>query len=161
MAGENNFQIYNPLKNNQKSDAAYESDTMRSGGAVSGVFPASTFNKFGYQLSVFIYAFAEALKNKGYAVNDTDVEALISVFSEVLTVADSIQSDWNQTNSGQLDYIKNKPIIIDPVQSDWNETDTEDLAYIKNKPYVMTPLADFVASLFSGGKTLQSTEQRQ
>jgi hypothetical protein len=140
MAGSNNFQIFNPLKNNQKSDAAYESDTMRSGGAVSGVFPAATFNKMMYQLSVFIYAFAESLKTKGYEVEDTDVATLIAVFAEVLTLADSIQSDWLQTDPSQLDYIKNKPTIIDPVQSDWAETDTESLAFIKNKDLVTTEI---------------------
>lgn len=74
-----------------------------------------------------------------------------------------VQSDWNQTNSNQPDYIKNKPTIpsidglatieqvsavsgylqseIDniptanpQVQSDWTEDDTAEPSYIKHKP---------------------------
>lgn len=74
-----------------------------------------------------------------------------------------VQSDWNQTNSTQPDYIKNKPTIpsidglatieqvsavsgylqseIDniptanpQVQSDWTEDDTAEPSYIKHKP---------------------------
>lgn len=72
-----------------------------------------------------------------------------------------VQSDWNQTNSSALDYIKNKPTIpsldgyateqyvIDqtsgkldasdytaPVQSDWNQSNSEALDFIKNKPTI-------------------------
>ena len=46
-----------------------------------------------------------------------------------------IQSDWNQSNSSAVDYIKNKPTIpAAPVQSNWNESDSSSLAYIQNKP---------------------------
>ena len=46
-----------------------------------------------------------------------------------------VQSDWNQTDSSAVDYIKNKPTIpAAPVQSDWNESDSSSLAYIQNKP---------------------------
>ena len=48
-----------------------------------------------------------------------------------------IQSDWNQSNSSAVDYIKNKPTIpAAPVQSNWNETDNSSLAYIQNKPSI-------------------------
>jgi len=132
----NLFKQWNPLKNNQKSDVAYESDVQRSGGAVSGVHPASTFNKLAYQMSTFIYCLAEAMKNKGYNMSDADPAALTTILEDILTKADQIQSDWVQTDSGQMDYIKNKPTIIDPVQSDWNEADTNSLAFIKNKATV-------------------------
>lgn len=46
------------------------------------------------------------------------------------------QSDWNQTDTTAVDYIKNKPSIPTLVQSDWNETDTTDPAYIQNKPTI-------------------------
>lgn len=74
---------------------------------------------------------------------------------------DLVQSDWNQTDDTQLDYIKNKPVIpsidglatktyvdeqiasidvsgdnFEQVQSDWDETDTTSPAYIKNKPSI-------------------------
>lgn len=46
-----------------------------------------------------------------------------------------IQSDWNQTDNTQPDYIKNKPTIpAAQVQSDWNQTDSTKPDYIKNKP---------------------------
>lgn len=49
--------------------------------------------------------------------------------------AAQVQSDWNQTNSQAIDFIKNKPSIPAPqVQSDWNEDDNTKADYIKNKP---------------------------
>ena len=46
-----------------------------------------------------------------------------------------VQSDWNQTNSQAVDFIKNKPSIPAPqVQSDWNEADNTKADYINNKP---------------------------
>lgn len=41
------------------------------------------------------------------------------------------QPDWNQGDSSQPDYIKNKPT---PVQPDWNQTKSWEPDYIKNKP---------------------------
>ena len=44
-----------------------------------------------------------------------------------------VQSDWNQTNSSEADYIKNKPTIPDAqVQSDW--TATTGMGVILHKP---------------------------
>lgn len=52
---------------------------------------------------------------------------------------EQVQADWNQTDTEQPDYIKNKPTIpAAPVQSDWNESDTDSLAYIANKPTILT-----------------------
>ena len=63
-----------------------------------------------------------------------------------------VQSDWNQTDTDAVDYIKNKPTKVSDFtndadyltadaaygifwhQSDWNQTDTDALDYIKNKP---------------------------
>ena len=60
-----------------------------------------------------------------------------------------IPSDWNQTTTTALDYIKNKPTLFSgayadlsdkptiplaQIQSDWNQTTTTALDYIKNKP---------------------------
>ena len=63
-----------------------------------------------------------------------------------------VQSDWNETNTSAVDYIKNKPTKVSDFTNDadymsadaaygtfwkqpnWNETDTDSLAYIKNKP---------------------------
>ena len=68
---------------------------------------------------------------------------------------DQVQADWNQSDSEQPDYIKNKPSLATvatsgdyddltnkptipaaPVQSDWNEADSSSLAYINNKPTI-------------------------
>ena len=69
---------------------------------------------------------------------------------------DQVQADWNQTDTEQPDYIKNKPelatvatsgsyndltdkpTIPTQVQADWNETDTTDPSYIQNKPTILT-----------------------
>jgi len=49
--------------------------------------------------------------------------------------AAQIQSDWNQADNSQPDYIKNKPTIpAAQVQSDWNQADNSKPDYIKNKP---------------------------
>lgn len=46
-----------------------------------------------------------------------------------------VQSDWNQANSGALDYIKNKPTIpSSQVQPDWNSV--SGLGQILNKPTI-------------------------
>lgn len=50
-------------------------------------------------------------------------------------VIDQKQSDWNQTNTAAVDYIKNKPTIpAAQIQSDWNQTNTSAVDYIKHKP---------------------------
>lgn len=90
----------------------------------------------------------------------TENELATAIQSVVTAIpAAQVQSDWNQTNSAQPDYIKNKPnlnqyatdtevsnaivtaieavtamIPAAQVQSDWTEDDNTDPAYIKNKP---------------------------
>jgi len=51
--------------------------------------------------------------------------------------AAQVQSDWNESSPGSLAYIKNKPTIpAAPVQSNWNESDTSSLSFIQNKPTI-------------------------
>jgi hypothetical protein len=89
-----NFLQVNPACNNQESDAAYASDTQRSGGMVSGVFASLLANKIFYQSSTFYTALAEALVAKGYSPNDgsaapgTALVNLTTVLSNILTEAD-------------------------------------------------------------------------
>jgi len=55
-----------------------------------------------------------------------------------------VQADWDESDSTDLSYIQNKPVIPQPVpqeQADWDESDSSDVAYIKNKP----SLPDFTA----------------
>lgn len=67
--------------------------------------------------------------------------------------AEQIQSDWNQTNNQAKDFIKNKPTIPnEQVQANWNESDTNSKAYIQNKPTI--PLVPGNESASQGGNTL-------
>jgi hypothetical protein len=51
--------------------------------------------------------------------------------------AAQVQSDWSQSDSSAVDYIKNKPSIpAAQVQSDWSQSDSSAVDYIKNKPNI-------------------------
>lgn len=51
--------------------------------------------------------------------------------------AAQVQSDWNQADADEPDYIKNKPTIpAAQIQSDWNQSDTSAKDFIKNKPTI-------------------------
>ena len=53
--------------------------------------------------------------------------------------AAQISSDWNQTTTSALDYIKNKPSIPSAqIQSDWAQATPLALDFIKNKPSFLT-----------------------
>lgn len=59
--------------------------------------------------------------------------------------AAQIQSDWNQSDNTQLDYIKNKPNIpAAQVNSDWNAS--TGVAQILNKPSMTTETLTFIDS---------------
>jgi hypothetical protein len=59
--------------------------------------------------------------------------------------AAQIQSDWNQSDNTQLDYIKNKPTIpAAQVNSDWNAS--SGVAQILNKPSMTTETLTFIDS---------------
>ena len=89
-----------------------------------------------------------------------------------------VQADWNQTDTEQPDYIKNKPTILtqwfgtqaeydaivtkdpnviyniegsDNVQADWNQSDSSAEDYIKNKPSMSTETLTFT---LQGGTTV-------
>jgi len=88
MPGSNNFLQWNPAAVNQQTDGTYSADTMRTGGAVTGIFPADLANKLFYQCSTMVAAFGEALSNKGYTVSDANIATLITLLANVLTKAD-------------------------------------------------------------------------
>lgn len=97
-----------------------------------------------------------------YSTHTEVYEATVTAIDYVTGIIPEaqVQSDWNQNDNTQPDYIKNKPTIpsveglatveqvsavsgylqneIDnipaQVQSDWTEDDNTDPAYIKNKP---------------------------
>jgi hypothetical protein len=94
VPGTSNFFSWNANANNQESDAAYNSDTQRLNGAVSGVFASQLANKLFYQLAIFVAAMAQALAAKGYSPNDgsanpsTALANLETVLGNILTNAD-------------------------------------------------------------------------
>jgi hypothetical protein len=91
MSGSTNFLQINPNATNQESDAAYASDTQRSGGMVSGVFASILANKIFYQMSIFVTAMCHMLTGKNYSPNDgsaspgTALSALTTILSNILT----------------------------------------------------------------------------
>lgn len=69
------------------------------------------------------------------------------------TTVSQVQADWNQSDSNEVDYIKNKPTIPnEQIQVNWNESDTNSKAYIQNKPNIPTVPGNESAS--QGGNTL-------
>lgn len=80
----------------------------------------------------------------------------ITIQNNVISANPQRQSDWAQTDTDAVDYIRNKPTIPTAtsdltndsnfitasevpsaqVQSDWNESDSSDPAYIANKPTI-------------------------
>lgn len=70
----------------------------------------------------------------------------------------NVQSDWNQTDNTQDDFIKNKPTIpAAQVNSDWNAT--TGVAEILNKPTITPPPAN-TDSLTEGSTNLYFTTSR-
>ena len=50
---------------------------------------------------------------------------------------DGAQADWNETDTTDPAYIKNKPTIpAAQIQSDWNQSSSSSADYIKNKPTI-------------------------
>jgi hypothetical protein len=67
-----------------------------------------------------------------------------------------VQSDWDQTDNLQVDFIKNKPTIPSAqVQSDWNAT--TGLGVILNKPTIPDELSDLAED--ATHRTITNTEK--
>lgn len=89
MPGTTNFLPFNPTQANQESDAAYNADATRTGGAgVDGTFPSATANKLFYQLATFVAAFANMMAIKGYSLSDASLSTLQGVLANLITSAD-------------------------------------------------------------------------
>ena len=91
--------------------------------------------------------------NNKFYINITPIsapgEAWDPTHWQSVTLADlvmghtQVQSDWNESDSNDPAYIKNKPTIpAAQVQSDWNESDTSDPSYIQNKPSIPNNIND-------------------
>ena len=97
MSGSSNFQQHNPSANNQLTDTQYSTDTTRSGGAVAGIYPSNSFNKFAFQVSTFVAAFGQMMATKGYNVSDANISTLETVMANILTSADTISASTATT----------------------------------------------------------------
>jgi hypothetical protein len=75
-----------------------------------------------------IQKYVEGALNKEGNLSQEQIDKLAGIPADA---EKNVQSDWNQTNSNDDAYIKNKPTIPMP---DWNETDATSPHYIKNKP---------------------------
>lgn len=84
-----NFLLWNPTQSNQETDAQYNADPTRAGGAgVDGLFSSSLANKAFYQWATFVYCFGQMMAAKGYAMSDASPSALIAALANVQTAAD-------------------------------------------------------------------------
>ena len=53
-----------------------------------------------------------------------------------------VQVNWDQSDSGAIDYIRNKPNIDRSIQSDWSAYSDDDPRYIRNKPKIPTKVTE-------------------
>jgi hypothetical protein len=107
MAGSTNFLQWNPNANNQETDAAWAADTLRLNGAPAGasICPSVMDNKFRYQMSTFIAAFAQALANKGYTISDASLSTLIATLAAVITLADLAPYELHSSMTADVEAI--------------------------------------------------------
>lgn len=98
MSGSSNFQQWNPFGLNQETDAAYTSDSLRTGGApTNAIFASPLANKAFYQWSTFIAAFAASLALKGYVLSDANLATLTATLGDVITGSDIQALNLNQS----------------------------------------------------------------
>jgi hypothetical protein len=120
MAGTNNYQIWNPGSANQESDAAYASDSLRTGGAGTGaIFPSPTANKLFFQLSMMTYALAQMMANKNYNIIDNNAPNLVAALTNILTNAD-IPGNLVTPNDFACNLVANNGYIRFPTYAPFN-----------------------------------------
>ena len=145
-----NFTSINPTL--LLGEFAFETDTMvvTEGGSVSvklkigdgvNLWSELPYTTFGFQAVTW-----EDITGKptefAPAPHTHEIEDVIGLETILEAIAESIpaaqiQSDWNQTNSSSLDFIKNKPSIpAAQIQSDWTQSNNAALDFIKNKPAI-------------------------
>lgn len=101
MAGE--FVQWNPTKANQQTDAEWQADAQRLGGALNpSIFTSKRANKLFYQLSTMAVALANSLTAKGYSVSDADVTALTTVLGNLVAKPDFYAVDTGTANNYQI-----------------------------------------------------------
>lgn len=103
-----NFLQWNPTEANQETDAAYNSDALRSGGAMVGaIFPSATANKLFFQLSTMVTALANFIVAQGGTAEDANLATLLTNLTDALeNIAESVsapdQVDYTITANGEL-----------------------------------------------------------
>ena len=99
-------------------------------GSVDGLLSSSDFTKIAG-----IAAGAEVNVQPDWNATSGDGQ----IANKPTIPAAQIQSDWNQTTTTSLDFIKNKPTIPDAqIHADWNQTDADEPDFIENKPTIPT-----------------------
>jgi len=73
---------------------------------------------------------ADLLANPGISIAGTAYTNVVACI-DALKDGGNIQSDWDQSDTTEDDFINNKPAVK---QADWNENDTTDAGFINNRP---------------------------
>lgn len=90
MAGLNKFKIFNENSLNMLSDADYLDNTQRQSGLMDGQAQTAMHNKLFYQVSTMIWAIAEAFKDQGHTVTDSDPATLKTILSNLAIMANGV-----------------------------------------------------------------------
>lgn len=114
---DNNFLVWNPASINQLTDAQYLVDSMRTGGAISGIMPSDLANKLFYQVTMMASSIASMMAAKGFEMKDTTQAALITALTNILTKADFGDSANTvcQGNDVRIDGLVATPLEINTV----------------------------------------------
>ena len=80
-------------------------------------------------------------ENTLYILKSYDLYAYNNKWEPIIKESSVIQSDWEQNDATQPDYIRNKPNIV---QADWNIYDETNPAAIKNRPFGDIPAGAIV-----------------
>lgn len=100
--------------------------------AIINVNTTDTFDEWRVKTNEISSSLGDAgqLANPGITIAGTEYTNVVACI-DALKDGGNIQSDWDQTDTAEDDFINNKPSIL---QADWNETDTTDAGFINNKP---------------------------
>lgn len=105
MPGTNNFLQIDQAKLNILDDADYASNAITtSGAAVESTCPSEFFNKFGYQMTTFVGAFAQMMAAKNYNMSDASISALAGILANVRTNADSVPGMISVAFAGSMTF---------------------------------------------------------
>jgi len=85
MAGSNNFIQFDQNQTNIYNDASYQALKEISDGVGTGIADPMMHNKMYYQVTTMCAALGNVFSNLGYTVSDTDISALETVLSNIIT----------------------------------------------------------------------------